>query len=213
MKFHTGVLVKELMGATTMDERTERVRGDWNRMSGRYEKGARGQDLVLGSTRARLCGRARGRVLEVAVGTGQNLAHYPDGVEVTGVDLSPAMLRHARARARALGLDADLQEGDTQDLAFADGEFDTVVCALALCTIPDQRRALDEMRRVLRPGGLLLLVDHVEYTRWPLRLREARKEHPRRLPRTVAEEAGFKVDAHDRVILGFVERVTAHRTV
>ena len=194
-----------------MDERTERVRGDWNRMSKRYEQGARTQDLVLGRTRARLCGRARGRVLEVAVGTGQNLAHYPDGVEVTGVDLSPAMLAHARARAAALGLDAVLREGDAQDLAFADGAFDTVVCALALCTIPDQRRALGEMYRVLRPGGILLLVDHVEYTRWPLRLREERKEHPRRLPRAVAAEAGFTVDGHDRTALGLVERVTAHR--
>ncbi|MFD3687179.1 class I SAM-dependent methyltransferase [Nocardiopsis sp. NPDC058631] len=194
-----------------MDERTERVRGDWNRMSQRYERGARAQDLVFGSTRARLCGRARGRVLEIAVGTGQNLAHYPDGVEVTGVDLSPAMLAHARARASALGLDAVLREGDAQELAFADGAFDTVVCALALCTIPDQRRALDEMYRVLRPGGLLLLVDHVEYTRWPLRLREARKEYPRRLPRAVAAEAGFTVDAHHRTALGLVETVTAHR--
>ncbi|MEU0242216.1 class I SAM-dependent methyltransferase [Nocardiopsis sp. NPDC006198] len=194
-----------------MDERTERVRGDWNRMSGRYEQGARLQEAVLGGVRARLCAPAAGRVLEVAVGTGRNLAHYPAGAEVIGVDLSPAMLEHARARASALGVDAVLREGDAQELSFADGEFDTVVCALALCTIPDQRRALDEMHRVLRPGGRLLLVDHVDYTRWPFRLREARKEHPRRLPRAVAAEAGFTVDSHDRVALGFVELVAAHR--
>ncbi|WP_150236909.1 class I SAM-dependent methyltransferase [Nocardiopsis quinghaiensis] len=196
-----------------MDERTERVRGQWDRMSRGYDRGERIQRLALGGTRARLCGRARGRVLDVAVGTGHNLPYYPEGVEVTGVDLSPGMLERARTRAARLAVRADLREGDAQDLPFGDGEFDTVVCALALCTIPDQYRALSEMRRVLRPGGLLLLVDHVEYTRWPLRRREARKDHPRRLPRHVAVDAGFTVDRHDRTALGFVERVVAHRGV
>lgn len=194
-----------------MDERTERVRGEWDRMSRGYDRGEGMQRAVLGCTRARLCAKARGRVLEVAVGTGQNLPYYRDGVEVTGVDLSPGML--ARARERAAGLDGSfaLREGDAQDLPLGDGEFDTVLCALALCTIPDQYRALSEMRRVLRPGGLLLLVDHVEYTRWPLRAREARKDRPRRLPRHVAVDAGFVIDHHDRTALGFVERVVAHR--
>ncbi|MFD6950953.1 methyltransferase type 11 [Nocardiopsis sp. TSRI0078] len=196
-----------------MDERTERVRGQWNRMARGYDRGERVQRLVLGGTRARLCGRARGRVLEVAVGTGHNLRYYPEDVEVTGVDLSPGMLEGARARAAELGVGARLREGDAQDLPFGDGEFDTVVCALALCAIPDQYRALSEMHRVLRPGGLLLLVDHVEYTRWPLRAREARKDRPRRLPRHVAVDAGFVVDHHDRTGLGFIERVIAHRGV
>ncbi|WP_159944031.1 MULTISPECIES: class I SAM-dependent methyltransferase [unclassified Nocardiopsis] len=194
-----------------MDEETERVRGQWDQMSRRYDRGERVQRLLLGGTRARLCRQARGRVLEVAVGTGQDLPHYPEDVEVVGVDLSPGMLARARARAAGLGREVDLREGDAQDLPFGDGEFDTVLCALALCTIPDQYRALSEMHRVLRPGGLLLLVDHVEYTRWPLSRREARKERPRRLPRSVAVEAGFTIDHHDRTALGFLERVTAHR--
>ncbi|NYH52076.1 MULTISPECIES: class I SAM-dependent methyltransferase [Nocardiopsis] len=194
-----------------MDERTERVRGQWDQMARGYDRGERIQRLVLGGTRARLCGRARGRVLDVAVGTGHNLPYYPEDVEVTGVDLSPGMLAKARSRAAGLAAEVDLREGDAQDLPFGDGEFDTVVCALALCTIPDQYRALSEMRRVLRPGGLLLLVDHVEYTRWPLRRREARKDRPRRLPRHVAVDAGFTVDHHDRMALGFIERVVAHR--
>lgn len=66
-----------------------------------------------------------------------------------------------------------------QDLRFADATFDTVVCALAFCVIPDQRRALEQMLRVLRPGGLLLLLDHIEYTRWPMRRKEERKTNPR----------------------------------
>lgn len=194
-----------------MDERTERAREDWNRMAAGYDRGERIQRLVLGGVRARLCGRARGRTLEVAVGTGNDLPYHPDGVELTGLDLSPEMLAAARRRAAALGRPVTLVEGDAQDMPFADGEFDTVVCALALCAIPDQRRALAEMHRVLRPGGLLLLVDHIEYTKGPWRRREARKELPRRLPRTVAREAGFVVDRYDRTALGFLETVVAHR--
>lgn len=180
-------------------------------MAGGYDRGESLQRLVLGGTRSRLCGRAEGRVLEVAVGTGQNLGYYPPGVELTGVDLSPGMLAEARARAAGLGLRAELAEGDAHDLAFGDGSFDTVVCTMALCEIPDQRRALAEMRRVLRPGGPLLLIDHIEYTRWPFRLAEARKERPRRLPRAVAAEAGFEVREHGRTTLGFVEHVVARR--
>ncbi|MFY7065574.1 class I SAM-dependent methyltransferase [Nocardiopsis changdeensis] len=194
-----------------MDEHTERVRGDWNRMAAGYDRGERVQRLVLGGTRARLCGLARGRTLEVAVGTGHDLPYYPDGIELTGLDLSPAMLARARRRAAALGRPVTLVEGDAQEMRFDDGAFDTVLCALSLCAIPDQRRALAEMYRVLRPGGRLLLVDHIEYTKAPWRRREARKERPRRLPRAVALEVGFEVDRHDRTALGFLERVVAHR--
>ncbi|MDE3720678.1 methyltransferase domain-containing protein [Nocardiopsis sp. N85] len=194
-----------------MDERTEHVRDDWNRMAAGYDRGERLQRLFMGRVRARLCGAAEGRTLEVAVGTGHDLPYHPDGVELTGLDLSPAMLAAARRRATALGRPVTLVEGDAQDLPFGDGDFDTVLCALALCAIPDQRRALTEMHRVLRPGGRLLLVDHIEYTRWPMRLREARKERPRRLPRAVAEEVGFAVDRHDRTALGLLELVVAHR--
>ncbi|WP_028650085.1 class I SAM-dependent methyltransferase [Nocardiopsis sp. CNT312] len=194
-----------------MDERTQAMRERWTRQADGYDRGARAQRLLLGGLRKRLCGPARGRILEVAVGTGQNLEYYADGADVTGVDLTPAMLDRARERAAALGLRTRLVEGDAQHLPFGDGEFDTVVCGLALCTIPDQRRALDEMRRVLMPGGSLRLADHVEYTRWPLRGREARKERPRRRPVEVAAEAGFTVDRVRRSAFGLLDEVTAHR--
>lgn len=105
--------------------------------------------------------RAHGRVLEVAIGTGRSLPHYPAEATITGIELSPAMLAIARQRATSLGLDADLREGDAEHLPFGDASFNTAVCALALCTIPSPAAAIAEMRRVLVPGGHLLLLDHI----------------------------------------------------
>src|SRR5688572_27122475 len=79
--------------------------------------------------------RAQGRVLEVAIGTGRNLPHYRPDVTVTGIDLSPAMLSIARQRARELDRDVDLREANAEQLPFDDASFDTVVCALSLCSI------------------------------------------------------------------------------
>ncbi|QRN80584.1 MAG: methyltransferase domain-containing protein [Nocardiopsis sp. BM-2018] len=194
-----------------MDARTEKARELWEGRAKSYDTGVRIEPAGIRNTRRLLCGGARGRTLEVAVGTGMNLEHYPPQVKLTGVDLSPAMLERARERAEEQGRPVTLVEGDAQALDFADQSFDTVLCALALCTIPDQGRALAEMHRVLVPGGRLLLVDHIEYTRFPFRLLERLRKHPRRLPRTVAEEAGFEVGHHDRLLLGMVERLVAHR--
>ena len=164
--------------------------------------------------------RAVGEVLEVAVGTGLNLPHYPSGVRITGIDVTPEMLAVARDRAGRLGLDVTLQEGDAQALPFADASFDTVVCTLALCGIPDDRKAIAEMKRVLRPGGRLLLLDHVGSTWWPIwvvqRLVElvtvwTADEHYTRRPLPLLVEAGFEIVESERLRAGTVERVFAQR--
>src|ERR1039457_5639832 len=116
---------------------------------------------LFGASRPWACGRAVGDVLEVAIGTGRNLPYYPDGIRLTGVDLSAQMLGIARDRAAGLGRQADLRPGDAQVLDFPDGSFDTVLCTLGLCAIPDDHRAISEMARVLRPGGRLLVADHL----------------------------------------------------
>ena len=108
-----------------------------------------------------VCARAEGEVLEIAVGTGRNLPHYPDDVRLTGIDSVPAMLDVARRRAVELGRPVDSRLGDGQALEFEDATFDTVVCTLSLCTIPDDRAAVAEVRRVLRPSGRFVLLEHV----------------------------------------------------
>jgi ubiquinone/menaquinone biosynthesis C-methylase UbiE len=100
-------------------------------------------------------------VLELGVGTARNLPFYPRDVTLTGIDLSAEMLVIGRRRAELLGRGADLRLGDAQAPEFPDESFDTVVCTLSLCTIPDPRRAVAEARRVLRPGRRMLLLEHV----------------------------------------------------
>jgi ubiquinone/menaquinone biosynthesis C-methylase UbiE len=165
-----------------------------------------------------LAERARGRVLEVAIGTGRNLEHYASDVTVTGIELSPAMLARARDRASELGLQVDLREGDAANLPVEDASFDTVVCALSLCTIPDPARAITEMKRSLVPGGRLLLLDHIGST-WPpiyavqwlgerLTIRLAGEHFTRRqLP--LVRAAGFELVESERLKAGTVERVHA----
>lgn len=113
----------------------------------------------IDTLREELLSRSRGRVLELGVGTGLNLRFYPPGVEVTGIEPDAAMLRRAKPRAAARAV--QLLEGDAQALPFADASFDTVVGTLVLCTVPDPALAMREARRVLKPQGRLLLLEHV----------------------------------------------------
>jgi ubiquinone/menaquinone biosynthesis C-methylase UbiE len=201
--------------------REERLRRYWDKHARCYDRqmGFFDRHLFAGS-RDWVCSRAIGRVLEVAIGTGLNLAHYPDEVHLTGVEWSPAMLDIARHRAGQLGREVDLRHGDAQALGFPDASFDTVVCTFSLCAIPDDHKAVQEMARVLRPGGLLLLADHVEASSWLARAAQALieivsipsgGEHYRRRPISQVKARGFTVEDHDRFRLGIVERLAARK--
>jgi ubiquinone/menaquinone biosynthesis C-methylase UbiE len=131
-----------------------------------YDPLMRAQDaLGFRRQRARTAGAARGRVLELGVGTGLNLPWYAHADEVVGVDPDAHMLRRARGRAAAAPCPVELVEADAESLPFGDGEFDTVVVALSLCTIPEPRAALSEARRVLAPQGQLVFLEHVRSER------------------------------------------------
>ena len=117
--------------------------------------------VLFGDSRDWACSQADGDVLEVAVGTGLNLDAYPPDIRLTGIDLSDEMLAIARTRARELGREVELRQGNAHSLPLANAAFDTIVCTFGLCAIPDIDAALDEMARVLRPCGRLILVDHI----------------------------------------------------
>lgn len=196
-----------------------RQRELWRRKAPHYDREMGFWERVLfGDAREWVCSRAEGEVLEVAVGTGRNLPFYPSDVRLTGIDLSPEMLAIAHERTRELGRTVTLQEGDAHHLDFPDDAFDTVVCAFSLCNIPDRRRALVEMRRVLRPGGLLVLVDHVSSTnRVALTIQRLLEkltirfggDHLTRRSLPLVLDAGFTVEDRQREKLGIVERLTA----
>lgn len=106
-----------------------------------------------------------GKVLEVGVGTGKNMAYYPAGARVTAIDLSSRMLARARRRAQSLGLDVDLRVMDVQRLQFPDATFDAAVSTFVFCSVPDPVRGLRELGRVVRPGGDVWLLEHVRIDR------------------------------------------------
>jgi ubiquinone/menaquinone biosynthesis C-methylase UbiE len=201
---------------------TERVRRRQDREAPRYDRQiAVFERLLFGGGREWVCGQARGKVLEIAAGTARNLPYYPDGVTVTGIELSEQMLTVGRARARKLGRDADLRLGDAQALELADESFDTVVCTLGLCTIPDPARAIAEAHRVLRRGGQLLLLEHVRSPRFPVRLVQrlleplavrAAGDHLTRDPLDYLGEM-FEIERVERSKLGLVERVAARKVL
>lgn len=205
---------------TTNEERA-RWAQYWDRAAPHTDTSMRFMDRVLfRDSRAWVCGRAVGEVFEVAIGTGLNLPHYPAEATIRGIDLSPAMVGLARARADELGRAVDVQVGDAEHLDLPDGSVDSVVCTFALCGIPDHRRALGEMVRVLRPGGLLLLADHVAATvapvravQWLAELASVRYmgEHFRRRPADGVRGLGLEIVEIERFAGGIVERLMARR--
>ena len=204
-----------------MTSETERVRRVYETVAARYDTIiGLSERLFFGDGRRWVCAQAQGDVLEIAIGTGRNLPFYPRGVRLTGIDLSPAMLAVARRRAQALGPAVDLREGDAQALDFPAASFDTVVCTLALCTIPDARRAVEEAVRVLRPGGQLLWLEHVRspllLVRGVQRLVEpllvrTQADHLLREPLEYLAPGEVDVERLERTRWGIVERLSARK--
>jgi ubiquinone/menaquinone biosynthesis C-methylase UbiE len=167
-----------------------------------------------------VCSQARGRTLELAAGTARNLPFYPRDVELPAIELSPEMLAIGRERALKLGHPAELRLGDAQALDLEDESFDTVTCTLGFCTIPDTTAAAREAYRVLRPGGQLVMLEHVRSparsVRTVQRLLEPlavrfEADHLLRDPLDYLPVVGFQIDEVRRSKWGIVERLCAHR--
>ena len=123
---------------------------------------ARVDKAGLSAHRQAVLAEASGRVLEIGAGTGSNLPFYGPGVEsLTMTEPEVPMLRRLERKVRAQALGATVLRAPAEDLPFEDGTFDTAVSTLVLCGVDDQPRALRELRRVLRPGGRLLFIEHV----------------------------------------------------
>lgn len=207
--------------AADPSQAVERVRALYDRGASRYELAMDVLDRWLFAEGRRwVSGQARGAVLELAAGSGRNFAHYNRETRITAQDISPVMLDLARVRAAAVGREVAVQVGDAQALDFPDAQFDTVVCTLGLCTIPDDRRAVQEAWRVLRPGGRLLLLEHVRSPYLLVRLVQQlldplacllASDHLLRDPLPILKEIGFEIEQLERHALGVVEWITARK--
>jgi ubiquinone/menaquinone biosynthesis C-methylase UbiE len=160
--------------------------------------------------REKIVPKACGVVVEIGFGSGLNLPYY-DPARVSrliGIDPDPAMLNIARRRATGARLEIELVEGRAEAVPLPDASADTAVVTYALCTIPDPGAALREIRRVLRPGGRLLFIEHERSngpwrSRWQDRLnrvwgRIAGGCHLNRRPLQLIEDAGFVIGARQQ---------------
>ena len=158
--------------------------------------------------RARYVPQATGDVLEIGIGSGHNLRHYGAGVRsLTGLDPAAELTGKARERAAALGLAVEMLGVSGEEIPADDARFDTLVCTWTLCTIPNVYAALREMRRVLKPGGRLIFIEHgrapePQVVRWQRRIEPVWKKigggcHLTRKADELIGDAGFELRTLD----------------
>lgn len=135
--------------------------GGWNRPAWLYDVLEKAGSHRHAPFQRELFGRMDGRTLFVAAGTGLNFSHFPRGKEIVAVEISPQMLEAARARAKTYDGSIIFERADAQQLPFADSSFDTAATASTFCSVPDPVQGLGELYRVLKPGGRLLMYEHV----------------------------------------------------
>ena len=197
---------------------TEQVRRRYDDMAGNWRLlGIVDSLLLINRLRRKQFSTARGDVLDVGCGTGENFEYLGRASSVTALDLSAEMIEEARRRRRQLGADVRLLVGDAQELPFPEARFDTVVSAFSSCTFPDYAAAFGEMVRVTKPGGRVLLVEHGRSSvGWIARRQDRNLERVLersacRNNRDVAAdlaEAGLEPEEHAVSHLGMMSRVT-----
>jgi ubiquinone/menaquinone biosynthesis C-methylase UbiE len=149
-----------------------------------------------------------GRILEVGVGTGKNLPYYDyQRVQLTGVDLSEGLLSRARRLAMRLHLPVELRPMDAERLQFPDGTFDFVVCTFVLCSVPHPIQVLQEMARVMKSGGRVLMLEHV-LSRNPrlARLENWMGAHMTRDTVAIIAQSGLLLVSDEKLMLGDIIR-------
>lgn len=207
---------------TTEDKATKAARRTYNRIAPVYDFMERLAERSRYSRwRELLWSKVEGtKILEVGVGTGKSFPYYPKGIEITAIDFSEKMLDRARKRALREKVQVHLQQMDIQNLAFADSTFDTVVASFVFCSVPDAIKGLKEVERVCKPGGKVILLEHVlsanPVLAWLMNLINpivARTRGPNINRRTVGNtiKSGLKVEQVNNLAAGIFKLIEARK--
>ena len=137
-------------------------REKYSRIARHYETLEKPLDRFFCPLRERAVSFVRGKTLEVGVGVGKTLRHYPKDVELCAVDAVPEAIEIAREKARRLNLNACFEVADVEKLPFPDNSFDTVLSSFVFCTVPNPEKGMREILRVLKPGGRAIFLEHTK---------------------------------------------------
>jgi ubiquinone/menaquinone biosynthesis C-methylase UbiE len=148
----------------------EATKKKWDFSASFYDLLAYGPERRWAVEKKALFANMQGRILFVAVGTGQDIRFFPPGRDIVGIDISPRMLAKARTRAAAYAGKLDLRLMDVHALEFPDHSFDQVVTSCTFCSVPDPVAGLKALRRVLKPGGILYMFEHTGSRLFPFNL-------------------------------------------
>lgn len=191
----------------------------WERISHTYDWMTWADDRRFGPAKQRLFSGMQGRCLMVAAGTGCDFRYFPSGLTVTAIEISPGMLERAQRLAVQYDGQLQLELADVQELPYTEATFDTVATSCTFCSVPDPLRGLRELFRCLKPGGRLLMFEHVRSRIGPIAILQdcmsvvARHFGPAMNRDTVANvvRAGFELCRETNVYLDVVKTIEARR--
>jgi ubiquinone/menaquinone biosynthesis C-methylase UbiE len=139
---------------------TNKIKKRYDRIAGMYDLMEMPMEGMFAKWRKKMLKGASGKALEVGIGTGKNIPHYPADVDLTGIDFSEKMISKAKEKVTG-GKNVRLLLMDVQQMQFDDNSFDTVVTSCVFCSVPDPVQGLKEIRRVCKSGGKILMLEHV----------------------------------------------------
>jgi ubiquinone/menaquinone biosynthesis C-methylase UbiE len=195
-----------------MDTATQRK---WDAASRSFDFITFGDDHRLGPHKRRLFAKMRGTILMVAAGTGNDFRFFPPDQSVLAIDISPKMLERVRGKAAKYDVEIELREMDVCQLPLTDNSFDTVVTVCTFCSVPKPVGGLRELYRVLKPGGQILMFEHVRSRIGPLGVfldlmtPLSRRVGPDLNRDTVGnvQRAGFRIRREENVYLDIVKSI------